>query len=97
MNPRPLDYMPSALTAELRECVTFQSIVWDTGFGVIDILFVTVYLYIISACRFIRCIYPYSSCFTGEGAMGVWVKSIRIKPQQYKTVKAQAMDLLPDT
>ena len=29
-NPRPLDSMPSALTAELWECHTFQFVVWDT-------------------------------------------------------------------
>ena len=27
-NPRPFDYMPSALTAEQRKCVTFQFIDW---------------------------------------------------------------------
>ena len=29
LTPRTLDYIPSALTAELRECDTFQFTVWD--------------------------------------------------------------------
>ena len=32
-NQRPLDYMSSALTAELRECDTSQFMVCDTGSG----------------------------------------------------------------
>ena len=38
--PWPLEYMLSALTAELPECDTSQFMVWDTGSGDIDILFV---------------------------------------------------------
>ena len=30
-NPLPLDYLPSALTTELRGCDTFQTMMWDTG------------------------------------------------------------------
>ena len=41
-SPRPLDYMPSALTAEQRECDTFLFIFWETGSGDIYILFVKV-------------------------------------------------------
>ena len=40
--PRPIDYVPSILTAELRECDTFQFLIWDTGYGGMDILFVKV-------------------------------------------------------
>ena len=36
-NPRPLDYMPSALTADLRVCDPCQFMIWDTGYGDIDI------------------------------------------------------------
>ena len=38
----PLDYVPSALTAELWECHSFQFIVWDTGSSDIYILFCNV-------------------------------------------------------
>ena len=41
-NSRPLDYIPCALTAGLREYATSQVMVWDTGSGDIDILFVKV-------------------------------------------------------
>ena len=37
-NPRPLDCIPSTLTAELRECNIHQFIVWDIGSGNIDIM-----------------------------------------------------------
>ena len=36
-NPPPLDYISSALIAELYECDTFQLIVWDAHSGAIDI------------------------------------------------------------
>ena len=42
LNPHPLDYVPNALTTGLWECDTFQFMVWDTGCGDIDILFVKV-------------------------------------------------------
>ena len=37
LEPRPLDYMSIAIISELRECDTFQFMVWDNGSGDIDI------------------------------------------------------------
>ena len=43
-NPRPLDYMPSTLTAVLWECDTLQFSVWDFGSG--DDIYMYIYIYI---------------------------------------------------